>query len=77
MQNKNEQIIFKRKKIKEEVSLPHLYPPPPFGRGRIKEGEGVLKNYWKTKFNNTKGRTKEGEGDNNNQTVTKLVVQYI
>jgi len=35
MQNKNEQLIFKRKKIKEEVSLPHLYPSPPKGRGRI------------------------------------------
>jgi len=22
-------------------SLPHLYPPPPRGRGRIKEGEGI------------------------------------
>jgi len=21
-------------------TLPHLYPPPPRGRGRIKEGEG-------------------------------------
>jgi len=20
---------------------PHLYPPPPFGRGRIKEGVGI------------------------------------
>jgi len=23
-------------------SLPHLYPPPPKGRGRIKEGVGEL-----------------------------------
>jgi len=22
-------------------SLPHLYPPPPFRRGRIKEGEEI------------------------------------
>jgi len=34
MQNKNEQLIFKGKEIKEEVSLPHLNPPPPRGRGR-------------------------------------------
>ena len=24
------------------ISLPHLYPPPPFGRGRIKVGEGLF-----------------------------------
>jgi len=32
MQNKNEQLIFKRKKIKEEVSLPLLTPLPSRGR---------------------------------------------
>jgi len=24
-----------------DLSHPHLYPPPPKGRGRIKEGEGI------------------------------------
>jgi len=26
------------------VSLPHLYPPPPKGRGRTKEGEELSSN---------------------------------
>jgi len=30
------------KREAESVALPHLYPPPPKGRGRIKKGVGVI-----------------------------------
>ena len=79
MRNKSEQLIFKRKKIKEEVSLPHLYPPPPRGRGRRGEnpsptyilplpkgGGGFGRNpTYILAAPKGRGRTKEGEGDNN------------
>jgi len=85
-------FLFKGKKIKEQVSLPHLYPLPPKGRGRIWKEERVrmeessLPHLCPRRF--LRGGFGEGpvyilplpktkEGEGEYQSVTKVVGNYI